>query len=92
MEEKPMEKPMGVILTEGGKYKYSYLAPLCGEEGIDYSLYDENYRLLDGGIYEVPDLLSALGELMEEYGIAAIRVIDADELLEKADEANRICC
>ena len=41
-----------------------YISIQKTEEGYDYSIYDEEYRLLDGGVYDNPDV--SIGEVMQE--------------------------
>ena len=68
------------------------------EGGYDYSIYDKDYNLLDGGVYDNPDIsiYEAMDSIVEDdpvNGIAALKdrtnakQIDYDELTEKADAA-----
>ena len=41
-----------------------YISIQKTKEGYDYSIYDEGYRLLDGGVYDNPDV--SIGEVMQE--------------------------
>lgn len=45
-----------------------YLSIQVVDDGYDYSIFDESYRLLDGGIYDNPDLpmMKVVDELVEE--------------------------
>ena len=45
------------ILAEQAAYKLGdrYISIQKAEEGFDYSIYDENCHLLDGGVYDDPD-------------------------------------
>lgn len=45
------------ILAEEAAYKLGdrYISIQKAEEGFDYSIYDENCHLLDGGVYDDPD-------------------------------------
>lgn len=61
------------------------------EEGYDYSFFDKNYRLIDGGIYDDPEcsMEEVSYILLKEEGLSDVERIsvDYDDLLEKADEA-----
>ena len=68
------------------------------EGGYDYSIYDKDYNLLDGGVYDDPDIsiYEAMDSIVEDApvnGIAALKdranakQINYDELTEKADAA-----
>ena len=68
------------------------------EGGYDYSIYDKDYNLLDGGVYDDPDIsiYEAMDNIVEDdpvNGIAALKdranakQINYDELTEKADTA-----
>jgi len=45
-----------------------YLTIQTVDEGYDYSIYDDNYQLLDGGIYDSPDLpiMEVVNELVAD--------------------------
>lgn len=64
------------------------------EGGFDYTLYDHDYRELDGGVYENPDLTieEAIGEILEDEGLAFedCQVINYEEFMERTEAANRI--
>ncbi len=59
-------------------------------EGYDYSFYDKEYKLMDGGILENPDISmrQAIQNILEEEGLEQLERIpvDYDELQEKAEE------
>ena len=68
------------------------------EDGYDYSIYDKSYNLLDGGVYDDPDISihEAIELIIEDdpiSGISALSdrqnatLIDYEELTAKADEA-----
>ena len=68
------------------------------EDGYDYSIYDKSYNLLDGGVYDDPDISihQAIDLIIEDdpiSGISALSdrqnatLIDYEELTAKADEA-----
>ena len=68
------------------------------EDGYDYSIYDKSYNLLDGGVYDDPDISihEAIVLIIEDdpiSGISALSdrqnatLIDYEELTAKADEA-----
>ena len=62
-------------------------------DGYDYTIYDKDFREIDGGVYDNPDI--SIGEAMEEIlsdeGIpmTACKVMDYEELQEKAEIAAR---
>lgn len=41
-----------------------YISIQRTDEGFDYSIYDEEYHLLDGGVYDDPDM--SIGEVLKE--------------------------
>lgn len=81
-----------------------YISIQTCEEGYDYSIFDSNYRLLDGGVYDnTPDetgrdisINTALAEIvtdLKESGqvseIDKLISVDYDELMEKTEAAER---
>ena len=63
------------------------------EEGYDYSFYDENFRLMDGGVYENDEISieEAAEELLEEEGWTGERIRgDYDQLMEKVEEMDEV--
>ena len=70
-----------------------YFAIQVTEEGYDYSFYDEEIRLMDGGVYENDEISieEAADELLEEEGWTEERVQgDYDQLMEKVEEMDEI--
>ena len=70
-----------------------YFAIQVTEEGYDYSFYDEEFRLMDGGVYENDEISieEAADELMEEEGWTEERVQgDYDQLMEKVEKMDEI--
>ena len=70
-----------------------YFAIQVTEEGYDYSFYDEEFRLMDGGVYENDEISieEAADELLEEEGWTEERVQgDYDQLMEKVEEMDEI--
>ena len=66
-----------------------YFAIQTTEEGYDYSFYDEDFRLIDGGVYENDEISieKAAEELLEEEGWMGERIRgDYDQLMEKVEE------
>lgn len=59
------------------------------EEGFDYSFYDENYHLMDGGVLENPDytIREAIDELLEDDNLTFedCEVINYDDLMEQVE-------
>ena len=67
------------------------------EGGYDFSIYDKDYNLLDGGVYDNPDITiyEAIEQIVEDDPISGISAladrenatsIDYDELTAKADQ------
>lgn len=66
-----------------------YFAIQTTEEGYDYSFYDEDFRLMDGGVYENGEISieEAAEELLEDEGWTGERIRgDYDQLMEKVEE------
>ena len=65
-------KEKSVQLEEAAEAAYKlgdrYISIQRTEEGFDYSIYDEKYQLLDGGVYDSPDasIRGILEEITEE--------------------------
>ena len=62
----------------------------CCEGGYDYSIYNADYSLFDGGIYDNPDISihAALKDILEDMGVKATdkRIpMDYEELTEKGE-------
>ena len=60
------------------------------DDGYDYSIFDANYKLLDGGVYDNPDIsiYAALKDILEDIGITERdeRIpVDYEELIEKGE-------
>lgn len=60
-----LERQAKVELDEAA-YKLGdrYISIQRTDEGFDYSIYDENYHLLDGGVLDDPD--AAIGEVLQD--------------------------
>lgn len=71
-----------------------YLSIQVVEDGYDYSIFDKSYVLLDGGVYDDPDLpiMEVVDELLNDLKKPkeALIPIDYDELMEKTEAANEI--
>ena len=70
-----------------------YFAIQRTEEGYDYSFYDEDFRLMDGGVYENDEIPieEAAEELLEDEGWTGERIRgDYDQLMEKVEEMDEI--
>ena len=70
-----------------------YFAIQRTEEGYDYSFYDEDFRLMDGGVYENDEISieEAAEELLEDEGWTGERIRgDYDQLMEKVEEMDEI--
>ena len=70
-----------------------YFAIQRTEEGYDYSFYDEDFRLMDGGVYENDEISieEAAEELLDDEGWTGERIRgDYDQLMEKVEEMDEI--
>ena len=70
-----------------------YFAIQTTEEGYDYSFYDENFRLIDGGVYENSEqsIEEVADILLNEEGWTGDRIRgDYDELMEKVEEVEAV--
>ena len=70
-----------------------YFAIQRTEEGYDYSFYDEDFRLMDGGVYENDEISieEAAEELLEDEGWTGEHIRgDYDQLMEKVEEMDEI--
>ena len=70
-----------------------YFAIQRTEEGYDYSFYDEDFRLMDGGVYENDQISieEAAEELLEDEGWTGERIRgDYDRLMEKVEEMDEV--
>ncbi|MFR2050796.1 MAG: YodL domain-containing protein [Roseburia faecis] len=59
-------------------------------DGYDYSVFDADYKLIDGGVYDNPDIsiYAALKDVLEDFGVSEQdeRVpVDYEELMEKTE-------
>lgn len=67
-----------------------YFSIQVATEGYDYSFYDKEYKLMDGGILDDPDISmrQAIQDILEDEGLEQLERIpvDYDELQEKAEE------
>lgn len=60
------------------------------DDGYDYSIFDANYKLLDGGVYDNPDISihAALKDILEDIGVTEQDervLIDYEQLLERGE-------
>ena len=63
-------------------------------DGYDYSVFDADYKLLDGGVYDNPDISihAALKDVLEDFGLSEQdeRIpVDYEELMEKTEAVER---
>ena len=71
------------------RIKEGYFSIQTVSSGYDYTIYNYDFREIDGGVYDNPDI--SIGEAMEiiltDAGISAVgcKVMDYEELQEKAD-------
>lgn len=67
-----------------------YFSIQVATEGYDYSFYDKEYKIMDGGILDDPDISmrQAIQNILEDEGLEQLERIpvDYDELQEKAEE------
>lgn len=70
-----------------------YFAIQTVSDGYDYTFYDKQFRELDGGVYDNPDvtLAEAMEDILGDEGmsVADCKVMDFEELQEKANEAEQ---
>lgn len=70
-----------------------YFSIQVATEGYDYSFYDKEYKLMDGGILENPDISmrQAIQDILEDEGMDQLERIpvDYDELQEKAEKVEK---
>ena len=74
------------------KDKYVSIQTCTG--GYDYSVFDADYRLIDGGVYDNPDIsiYAALKDVLEDFGLSEQdkRIpVDYEELMEKTEAVER---
>lgn len=74
------------------KDKYASIQTCTG--GYDYSVFDADYRLIDGGVYDNPDIsiYAALKDVLEDFGLSEQdkRIpVDYEELMEKTEAVER---
>ena len=63
-------------------------------EGYDYSVFDTDYRLIDSGVYDNPDISihAALKDVLEDFGLSEQdkRIpVEYEELMEKTEAVER---
>lgn len=63
-------------------------------EGYDYSVFDTDYRLIDGGVYDNPDISihAVLKDVLEDFGLSEQdkRIpVEYEELMEKTEAVER---
>lgn len=93
--ENTVNSENAVVIAESKEAAYQigevYFSIQESEGGYDYSFFDKNYRLIDGGVYDDPEcsIKEVSHILLEEEGLLDKERIsvDYDDLLEKADEA-----
>ena len=64
------------------------------DDGYDYSIFDANYKLLDGGVYDNPDISihAALKDILEDIGVTERDeriTVDYEELIEKGEDVEQ---
>ena len=86
--------PMQQLRDEQAAWKIGedrFLALQTCDDGYDYTIYDQDYREVDGGQLDNPELslLAARDEIILENDLAgrSLQAFDYDELAELADEA-----
>ena len=87
--EDPWEDEEGYACGTGN----GYFSIQETEGGYDYTFYGEDYRVLDGGVYEnlsVP-IWEAAEDILTDEGLSAEKMVtvDYDWLMEKAEEAGQ---
>lgn len=95
-EEKRMPQPSEFAF----KVNNLYFSIQEVEDGYDYSIFDENFHLIDGGVYDDPSISidEAIDQICEDdfvEGISALadrrnaKEIDYDYLMEQAENAEK---
>ena len=74
--------------------KDKYVSIQTCTEGYDYSVFDADYRLIDGGVYDNPDISihAALKDVLEDFGLSEQDkriLVDYEELMEKTEAVER---
>ena len=74
--------------------KDKYVSIQTCTEGYDYSVFDADYKLIDGGVYDNPDIsiYAALKDVLEDFGLSEQdkRIpMDYEELMEKTEAVER---
>lgn len=74
--------------------KDKYVSIQTCTEGYDYSVFDADYKLINGGVYDNPDISihAALKDILEEFGLSEQdkRIpVDYEELMEKTEAVER---
>lgn len=74
--------------------KDKYVSIQTCAEGYDYSVFDSDYKLIDGGVYDNPDIsiYAALKDVLEDFGLSGQdkRIsVDYEELMEKTEAVER---
>ena len=74
--------------------KDKYVSIQTCTEGYDYSVFDADYKLIDGGVYDNPDISihAALKDVLEDFGLSEQdkRIpVDYEELMEKTEAVER---
>ena len=74
--------------------KDKYVSIQTCTEGYDYSVFDADYKLIDGGVYDNPDIFihAALKDVLEDFGLSEQdkRIpVDYEELIEKTEAVER---
>lgn len=62
------------------------------DEGYDYAIYNGDYTLKDGGVYDDPDMSirDVLNDILDDIADHKYEVIDYEELMERVDIINKI--
>ena len=84
------EERVYTLLSDGKPGKYLMIQN--SEEGFDYSFYDENYKLLDGGIITNTDqpMENTIRDILTDAGFQLTgRVEDAEVFMEQVAEAEK---
>lgn len=90
-EKNKLQEPEQIALS----FKECYIGIQTCTEGYDYSIFDVDYNLLDGGVYDDLNISinEALKNILEDVGIKDLDEgisLDYDVLMEKGEEIERI--
>lgn len=91
-----LEAEQGIVQQTEAAYEFAdrYLMIHACEDGYDYTFYDKQYKEIDGGVYDNPDITleEAVHIILTDDPFPNMErtPVDYEKLDEKVEEANRI--